>query len=59
MGKRIGRAKARKLMGQGKSGLISQEKVHVQAKENKEFVHCFLSAGRCSAISRKAGLHHA
>jgi len=28
----------------------------VQAKQNKEFICHFLSAGRCSATSRKAGL---
>ena len=30
----------------------------MQAKQNKEFIHCFPLAGRCSAIPRKAGLHH-
>jgi len=30
----------------------------VQAKQNKEFIHYFPSAARCSAIARKAGLHH-
>jgi len=30
----------------------------MQAKQNKEFIHYFPSTGRCSAISRKAGLHH-
>jgi len=29
----------------------------MQAKWNKEFIHCFPWAGRFSAISRKAGLH--
>jgi len=30
----------------------------VQAKQNKQLIHCCPSAGRCSAISRKAGLRH-
>jgi len=30
----------------------------VQAKQKKEFIHYTPSAGRCSAVSRKAGLHH-
>ena len=30
-----------------------------KAKQNKEFVTYFPLAGRCSAISRTAGLHHA
>jgi len=29
-----------------------------QAKQTKEFSQHFPLAGRCSAISRKAGLHH-
>jgi len=31
----------------------------VQARQNKELTHHFLSAGRCLSISRKTGLHHA
>jgi len=31
----------------------------MQAKQNKEFIHYFPSAGRCSSTSRKAGLCHA
>jgi len=27
----------------------------VQAKQNKEFIHCLPSADRCSAASRKPG----
>jgi len=34
MGHRIGRAKAKKLMGQGKDNLISLRKPCVQAEEN-------------------------
>jgi len=30
----------------------------MQAKENKKLIRCFPSADRCSAISRKTGLHH-
>jgi len=30
----------------------------MQAKQNKEIIHHFPSAGRCSAISRKARLRH-
>jgi len=30
----------------------------MQAKRNKEFIHYFPSAGRCSDISSKAGLQH-
>jgi len=31
----------------------------VKAKQNKEFIRCFPSAGRCSAVSRKARIHQA
>jgi len=31
----------------------------MQAKQNDEFIYYFPSAGRCSAVSRKAGLHQA
>jgi len=31
----------------------------MQAKQNKELIPYFPSAGRCSAFSSKAGLHHA
>jgi len=31
----------------------------MQAKKNEEFIHYFPLAGRCSATSRRAGLHHA
>jgi len=30
----------------------------MQIKQSKEFIHYFPLAGRCSAISRKAALHH-
>jgi len=33
--------------------------MRTQAKQNKEFIHYFPSACRCSAISRKSGLHRA
>jgi len=48
----------RKIVGQDKDSLIGKQKECVQAKQNMEFIHYFPSAGRCSAISRKAGLHH-
>jgi len=31
----------------------------MEAKQTKEFIHHFPLASRCSAIPRKAGLHHA
>lgn len=34
-------------------------KLPVCAKQNKEFTHCSPSAGWCSGIARKAGLHNA
>lgn len=30
----------------------------MQAKQSKKFTHCFQSAGRLLAVSKKAGLHH-
>lgn len=30
----------------------------MQVEENKEFIHHFPHAGRCSGVSRKAGLQH-
>jgi len=30
----------------------------MHTKQNKELIHYFPSSGRCSAISRKAGLHY-
>jgi len=53
---RIGRVKVRKLTGWDKDSLVGKQK---PCKQNKKFIHYFPSAGRCSAISRKAGLHHA
>ena len=35
-----------------------KQKLCTQAKQNKEFFHHFWSASWCSAILRKAGLHH-
>jgi len=31
----------------------------METKQNKEFIHSFPLAGRCSAISKTAGIHHA
>jgi len=56
MEERIKRTKVRKLVGSDKDTLIGKAKT-MQAKQTKEFIHCFLSAGRCSAILRKAGLY--
>jgi len=35
-----------------------KQKLHTQARQNKESIHYFPSAGRCSTTSRKARLHH-
>lgn len=35
-----------------------KQKLHEQAKQIKEFVYSFPSAGRCLAVSWKARLHH-
>jgi len=35
-----------------------KQKLHIQAKQNKELIHYFPPTGRCSAISMKAELHH-
>lgn len=43
---------------QGKNGLINEAKPSVQAKKYKDFSYHFPWAGKCSAVSRKAGLHH-
>jgi len=36
----------------------AKQKLRKQAKRKKAISHYFPLAGRCSAISRKAGLHH-
>jgi len=46
-------------VGSHKDILIGKAKAALSSKPNKEVIHCFSSAGRCSPISRKAGLHHA
>jgi len=33
------------------------QKLCVQANQNKEFIHCFPSAGRCSTIHSKRVMH--
>lgn len=38
--------------------LTGKTKDACEAKKKKEFIHYFLSAGRCPAMSRQAGLHH-
>jgi len=45
--------KQEKFMGRDEDSLISKAEWHMQAKQNKEFIHYFPSVGRCSAISRK------
>lgn len=35
-----------------------KQKSSLQAKQTKEFIHCFPRAGRCSATSTTAGLYH-
>lgn len=45
-------------MDRDKESLISEAKVYVQPKQNKEFARYFPLAGRCFPISRKAGLRH-
>lgn len=35
-----------------------KQKLHKQTKQNKEFIHHFPWTSRCSAIPRKARLHH-
>jgi len=47
-----------KQMGSYKDSLIGKVKPAHVSKGNKEFIHHFPWAGRCSDISRKAGLHH-
>lgn len=46
-------------MGLGKDSLTGKEMLCMQAKKTKEFIHCFTRTVSCSAISRKAELHHA
>lgn len=55
----IGRLKVGRFMGWDEHSLINKAKVYLQAKQNKEFIPYFLSPDKSSAISRKAGLHHA
>lgn len=57
MGERIRRVKVRKVASCYKDSLIGKTKA-TQAKQNKEFIHHFPPADRCSTITRKAGLHH-
>lgn len=56
--KRTGNQKRKDRMDQDKDSLISEVKC-VQGKQNKEFIHCFLLAGRCLASSpwSKASAH--
>lgn len=46
-------------MDQDKDSLISEIKLCVQGKQNKEFIHCFLLAGRCvtSSLGTKVSAH--
>jgi len=37
---------------------LVKQKPRTQEKQNQEFIRYFPSAGRWSAISGKAGLHH-
>jgi len=58
MRKRIGRVKVRNLMGGDKESLIGKAKA-VQASKANQGIHSpVLITGRCSASSRRAGLHH-
>ena len=59
MGDRTGKVKVTKLMDWDKDCLIGKAKTINASKANKEVIRYFSSASRCSAISRKAGLHHA
>lgn len=52
-----GRVKVRKLSALGKGGLVDEAKAMCASKAKLE-IHCFLSAGKCSAVSRNAELHH-
>lgn len=54
------REKVRKLTDQDKDSLTGRAKAaHAsEAKQDEELIHHFPVAGRCSAVSRKTGLHH-
>lgn len=58
IGKRIGRAKVRKIIWLRQEQLNWEAKdIHTQAKQKKQLFHCFPLAGRCLALPRKGGLH--
>lgn len=54
---RRGNQKRKGRMDQDKDSLISEVKLYIQGKQNKEFIHSFLLAGRCPALRSKAWAH--
>lgn len=47
--------KGRKAAGWDEANLISEAKLHMQARQNKEFIHCFPPVGWSLAAPCKAG----